>query len=88
MTEQTPKRLQGDAKREGAWLRNRGYDGLYYPGECACLVDDLYPCGERNDGCKSGYKGDCDDDCEHEGSGAGEWHISADKPLTAPKEQD
>lgn len=23
-----------------------GYSGLFYPGECACVVDDLAPCGE------------------------------------------
>lgn len=82
MSEQVPKRLQGDSDREGAWLRNRGYDGLYAAGECACLSDDLYPCGERPDECRPGYKGDCSDACTHEGAGEGNWHISPDKPVT------
>lgn len=81
MTKQTPKRLQGDSKREAAWLLNRGYDGLYAAGECACECSDLYPCGERQDDCRPGYKGNCTDACEHEGAGEGNWHISANKPA-------
>ena len=26
-------------------LEQSGFDGLYVPGECACLLDDLAPCG-------------------------------------------
>lgn len=45
-------------------LKAEGYGGLYYPGECACGIDDLMPCGscekeEDEDyvnGCESGYK--------------------------------
>lgn len=41
-----------------------GYDGLMFPGECACCMDDLAPCGmtECDDGedwingCDAGYK--------------------------------
>lgn len=47
-----------------AKLQVEGYDALYYPGECACSVDDLAPCGycDREEGedyingCKGGYK--------------------------------
>lgn len=45
-------------------LEAGGYDGLYFPGECACTTDDLAPCGEcqRDDddefinGCAPGHK--------------------------------
>lgn len=42
-----------------------GYDGLLYPGECGCCIDDLAPCEActKNDpdelwinGCEAGYK--------------------------------
>ena len=47
-----------------AKLKAGGYGGLYFPGECACDIDDLAPCGECqheedeefiND-CEAGYK--------------------------------
>jgi len=44
------------------WLRNNGYDGLYYPGECACLVDDLAPCCENFMDCSPGYRYPPEDD--------------------------
>ncbi len=56
-----------------------GYDGLYCPGECACLVDDLAPCDEINSACEAGYREDCDEDCTHEGAGDTGWHL-ADSP--------
>ena len=45
-------------------LLANGYTGLYFPGECACGLEDLAPCGscEREDGedyindCEPGYK--------------------------------
>lgn len=55
--------------REGAWLTRRGFDGLYYPGECACKVDDLYPCGERQN-CEPGVLKPCPETC-----GEHDWHI-------------
>lgn len=58
------------SKNEAVWLRRRGFDGLYFPGECACKVDDLYPCGERQDGCKPGVLKPCPSDC-----GEHDWHI-------------
>lgn len=47
-----------------AKLKDGGYSGLYYPGECACGIDDLAPCGECQqedgedfiNGCDAGYK--------------------------------
>lgn len=46
-----------------AKLKEGGYGGLYYPGECGCTIDDLAPCGECEydevsgliNGCEAGY---------------------------------
>jgi len=38
------------------WLREHGYDGLYHPGDCGCLISDLCPCGEDSMQCSPGYK--------------------------------
>lgn len=38
------------------WLKNNGYDGLYDPGECGCLIGDLFPCGGDCFDCLPGYK--------------------------------
>lgn len=84
MSEQVPLRLQG-TPREAAWLRNRGYDGIYQPGECACLVDDMYPCGERHSDCRPGWRELCDEHCDHPGSGApGDWHITSKPRSPSP----
>lgn len=53
-----------------------GFDGLYSPGTCGCLKDDLATCCESlpND-CKAGYK--------HTHSENGEWVIADQKaPLS------
>ncbi len=43
------------------YLEENGFDGLYEPGECACEINDLFPCGEGSlVHCKPGYKGPCD----------------------------
>ena len=26
------------------YLKENKFDGLYVPGECACSIDDLFPC--------------------------------------------
>ena len=65
--------------REGNWLIKRGFDGLYNPGECACLADDLYPCGERGE-CYPGVKKPCPEDC-----GEHDWHIG--KKVAPPSLQ-
>lgn len=37
-----------------------GHDGLYNEhGECACLLDDLAPCGCVSEYCESGVKAPC-----------------------------
>lgn len=57
------------------WLTKNGYDGLYYAGECACSVDDLWPCGEDLSECEPGYLAPCPESC-----GCHDWHISREKP--------
>ncbi len=44
-----------------AYLKERGYDGLFAPGECGCLLDNLCPCGEWSSiqDCIPGYKTLC-----------------------------
>ena len=39
-------------------LAERGFDGLYCPGECACEISDLFPCSEPSSlrECHPGYK--------------------------------
>lgn len=39
------------------WLTEYGYDGLYDPGECGCIIEDLAPCGQISGGCIPGYVG-------------------------------
>ena len=48
------------------YLIKNNYDGLYYPGECACKLSDLFPCclPESILDCKPGYKMSCPDDCD------------------------
>ena len=40
-------------------LKDNKFDGLFYPSECACLVEDLMPCGEPHIECEAGYKSTC-----------------------------
>ncbi len=43
------------------WLRNHGYDGLFSPYECGCILGDLMPCcSEGCILCEPGYTGPCD----------------------------
>lgn len=46
------------------YLIDNGYDGLHTPGECACKLDDLWPCGEDLSLCEPGYLADCKG-CNH-----------------------
>jgi len=41
------------------YLKSNGYDGLFNPGECGCLINDLVPCGQISEDCEAGYKGPC-----------------------------
>lgn len=53
------------------YLEKNGYDGLLND-DCACLLNDLYPCGEIGN-CQAGYKGACT--C---GEGC-DWDVYSDK---------
>lgn len=58
-------------------IQAAGLDGLCSAaGECACLLDDLAPCGEIGADCELGHKVDgCSDDC---GAGGGcDFHVVA-----------
>jgi len=44
------------------FLEDNGYDGLYLPGECACKLDDLFPCGQVDLWCQRGYLQEGDDE--------------------------
>jgi len=37
------------------YLQAHGYEGLYQAGECACLLDGLFPCDCPGLDCKPGY---------------------------------
>lgn len=57
------------------YLTQNGYDGLFFPGECACLKEDLEPCGHLNKDCQPGYRVEStnpDDDCD--------WYIQPNRP--------
>ena len=41
------------------YLKENGYDGLYYE-ECGCEIDDLFPCGEPSLSCAAGYRNNCE----------------------------
>jgi hypothetical protein len=67
------------------YLEKNGYDGLFND-DCACLLNDLYPCGEIGN-CQAGYKGACNGgDCE----GDCDFHIYGDKAdaLRADEERE
>uniref|UniRef100_A0A6M3M4H4 Uncharacterized protein n=1 Tax=viral metagenome TaxID=1070528 RepID=A0A6M3M4H4_9ZZZZ len=50
------------------------YDGLFFPGECGCEIDDLAPCGESCLDCEPGYKRVCELEEEYN------FYIQAEKP--------
>ena len=63
-------------------LKAAGYDGLYYPGECACELDNLFPCGEGGEDCLPGYKHSCTKPSAVEWCKEGfGWFISGVKPY-------
>jgi hypothetical protein len=46
-----------------SWLKENGYDGLYAPVECACVIGDLMPCEGPEPTCRPGHRVPCPPDC-------------------------
>ena len=66
-----------------AYLDANGYDGLYNPGECACLKDDLESCENIHlQECEPGYRRPA---TEEDGSEF-DWVIGKDRPIPERKE--
>lgn len=63
-----------------AKLQGDGYSGLYYPGECACCVDDLAPCGSVECDGEEDYINNCEGGYKHvDPTRPDFWVISANK---------
>ena len=56
------------------YLEKNGFDGLYYPGECACKLSNLFPCEDTPVDCIAGYLNKCPEDCEEH-----DFHIGPEK---------
>lgn len=54
------------------YLVTNGYDGLFSPGECACKLKHLAPCGQVQDDCRAGHLVTCD-------CGDHDFHIGPEK---------
>ena len=70
-------------------LVNKGFSGLYYPGECGCGLDDLAPCGEHRvgegegaymNGCRPGYQHN-----DPRPGREGDYVVTADPQPPAPR---
>ncbi len=59
------------------YLVKNGYDGLFEPGVCACLLEDLAPCGQIVDGCRAGYE-----QIQTLEDGKKDWSVGFDKEQT------
>jgi hypothetical protein len=56
-------------------LQAKGFGGLYVPGTCGCLIDDLAPASCLSCECEAGYK--------HTHSETGDWVVARSKePLS------
>ena len=74
------------------YLAANGYDGLVNPGECACPIDDLFPCMESWHECRPGYKGPCTcgEGCDFdlytskEAAAAAEKELNEDEQIPSP----
>ena len=62
------------------YLKENGYDGLFFSGECACLIDDLARCSLMDMECEPGYIGKCT--CERNCT----FDMYAEKPQKGNKE--
>lgn len=78
-----PQRMKTVKEIVADHLRQGGFDGLHYDGECGCELDDLMPClgefGGDISHCAPGYKTPCDPGtCELGGDCP--WHIGKKDP--------
>ena len=48
--------MPNDMKHTPESLKASGFDGLYVPDGCACLLDDLEPCEEMRNECEPGVR--------------------------------
>jgi len=55
------------------YLEENGFDGLFYPGECACRCGDLAPCDHILLECEPGY-------LDRDTTGEFDFVISSKKP--------
>jgi hypothetical protein len=37
------------------YLKDNGYDGLYYEDQCGCSLDHFMPCGGEREECRPGH---------------------------------
>jgi hypothetical protein len=59
-----------------SYLKEHKFDGLFNCDGCACLTDDLAPCGEISEDCVAGYRHNYPD--HHCPCGEGcSWHIES-----------
>ena len=56
-----------------SYLKENGFDGLVYPGECACKIGDLQPCESGILECEPGY-------LQHDPTGEFDFIITTTKP--------
>lgn len=60
------------------YLEKNKLDGLCSDDrECACLKDNLAPCGNLGLDCVPGIKAECDEDCDPDYYGPCTFHIKA-----------
>ena len=60
-------------------LKQEGFDGLFnVDGQCACKIDNLFPCDFPYENCEPGYIAPCNGSCDN---GHCNWHIKRDKPV-------
>ena len=64
------------------YLQSNGFDGLFADGECACKLDDLFPCSSEGvERCKPGYL-----QAEAEADSDFDFFIGAEKPEISTSE--
>jgi len=68
------------------YLTDNGFDGLYVPGVCHCLLGDLCPCGEYSLDCEPGHRMPAT--AEEKSLGMGDWVVGIDPARTKEPEGD